>query len=241
MARTCLISLVVLSALFFGQGPRLAAEEVASGNSLQLTEEGALRGIIVATASRYGVDPDLVEAVISVESNFAPLAMSPKGALGLMQLMPGTAARYGVSNPFNAGENVSGGVRYLRDLLIRFDNLLHVLAAYNAGENVIRRYSGIPPYRETQSYIKKVINRYRPGQVLLTSASVLALGRQARDLGRVLHLAGRFVGRSSERPDSPTRQGSPGAPRPLIEITRGPLVHLNRLPQSSVKLRVYNR
>ena len=118
--------------------------------------------IIDVAAKSHGVDPALVQAVITAESGFNPNALSRKGASGLMQLMPETARRYGVRNIFDPVENVHGGVRYLRDLLAMFKGDLRLaLAGYNAGENaVIRAGNNIPPYAETQNYVPKVIHYY---------------------------------------------------------------------------------
>ena len=108
-------------------------------------------------ATQHGVSADLVRAVIQAESGFNPLAVSPKGALGLMQLMPATARELGVSNPFQPGENIRGGVTYLAGLLTRFNqNVELALAAYNAGPGKVERYGDVPPYRETQAYVKKI-------------------------------------------------------------------------------------
>jgi soluble lytic murein transglycosylase-like protein len=117
---------------------------------------------IDAIARRHGMDPLLVRAVIRVESNFDPRAVSPKGAAGLMQLMPETALRYGVDNRFDPAQNVDGGVRYLRDLMAMFDgNLSLALAAYNAGEGAVLKHGRrIPPYPETQQYVVWVRSFY---------------------------------------------------------------------------------
>lgn len=113
-------------------------------------------------AERHGVDHRLVESLVEMESGFDPAAVSPKGALGLMQLMPARARQYGVANPFEPWQNLDGGVRHLRDLLIRFDGEIALaLAAYNAGPGAVDRYGGIPPYRETQDYVRRVLYRYR--------------------------------------------------------------------------------
>ena len=109
-------------------------------------------------SSQQGVRPDLVRAVIQVESAFNPLAVSPKGAMGLMQLMPATAARFGVVNAFNPAENIRAGVGYLKQLLTRYENNEELaLAAYNAGPLAVDRHgSRIPPYRETQDYVRRI-------------------------------------------------------------------------------------
>jgi soluble lytic murein transglycosylase-like protein len=117
--------------------------------------------IIERHASKYGVDPTLVRAVIQVESNFNPRCLSHKGARGLMQLMPGTAKRFGVKDVHDPDQNIRGGVQYLSKLLAMFPNdLQRALAAYNAGEGAVQRYGGIPPYEETSTYVKRALTVY---------------------------------------------------------------------------------
>lgn len=131
--------------------------------------------IIEKYARRYDVDATLIRAVIQVESSFNPATVSKKGARGLMQLIPATAERYGVKKIHDPDENIRGGVHYLRDLLRMFSNdLPRVLAAYNAGENAVLRYGGIPPYEETRTYVKKALTVYygRPyGQSIMFAGS----------------------------------------------------------------------
>ena len=118
--------------------------------------------VIEKIALNYGLDPALVQAVIKVESNFNPSAVSPKGAIGLMQLLPATARRFGVTDCYDPVENITGGIRYLKYLLMLFNGNLDLsLAAYNAGENVVLRLGRIPPYRETQNYVRKIKTLYR--------------------------------------------------------------------------------
>lgn len=113
--------------------------------------------VIRKTSERYGVDYALVKAVIKAESNFNPLAISRAGAKGLMQLMPGTAKALGVNDSFHPEDNIAGGVRHLRYLLDLFNgNLQLALAAYNAGEEAVFRYGGLPPYQETRTYVQRV-------------------------------------------------------------------------------------
>ena len=117
--------------------------------------------LIERIARKHGMDPELVRAVARVESNYDPTAISPKGALGVMQLMPETARRFGVADAYDPTQNIEGGVRYLRFLRDSFPgNLSLVLAAYNAGENAVRRHGGIPPYQETRDYVRKIRRLY---------------------------------------------------------------------------------
>lgn len=126
-----------------------------------LPSSESLRDIINATCTKYGMEEALIMAVVRAESNFNPRAVSPKGARGLMQLMPATARELGVTNSLDPAENIDGGVRYLKWLLGVFDNDTELaLAAYNAGPTKVRRYKGIPPYRETKTYVKRVLRFY---------------------------------------------------------------------------------
>ena len=114
-------------------------------------------------AARHHIDPALVHAIVRVESGYDSHALSNKGAMGLMQLIPATARRFGVKHPYDARENLEGGTTYLRYLLDRFNgNLPLSLAAYNAGENSVLRHGGIPPYAETQAYVRKITSIYSP-------------------------------------------------------------------------------
>ena len=123
--------------------------------------DGDVRELARATAGRYGLDPDLVLAVVAVESNFEPRAVSKKGAQGLMQLMPATALDLGVADALDPATNLDGGTRYLQALLRLYrGDLRKALAAYNAGPGSVARHGGVPPYRETQEYVRKVMKRY---------------------------------------------------------------------------------
>jgi len=117
--------------------------------------------LIERASRRHGVPAALVKAVIHAESAFNPRAVSPKGAMGLMQLMPGTAQEMGVVQPFHARQNVQGGTRYLRSLHDRYGSWTHTLAAYNAGPSAVDLYRGIPPFAETRQYVKRVLSYYR--------------------------------------------------------------------------------
>jgi len=120
-------------------------------------------GLIEAAAQASQLEPALIHAVIAAESGYNPSALSPKGAVGLMQLMPQTAKRYSVTNPLDPLQNIQGGARYLRDLLRMFNNDLKLaLAAYNAGENAVMKYGNrIPPFPETLAYVPRVLSYYR--------------------------------------------------------------------------------
>lgn len=118
---------------------------------------GPYASMIHNAASKHGVDETLIQRVIAAESNFNPRAVSRKDALGLMQLLPETAARYSVANVFDPEQNIDGGTHYLKDLLEQYQgNLPLALAAYNAGPDMVERYRGIPPFPETQSYVRRI-------------------------------------------------------------------------------------
>jgi soluble lytic murein transglycosylase-like protein len=133
-----------------------------------------LKELIHKVSEQHGVDPELVQAVAKAESNFNPYAVSSRGALGVMQLIPETAKRFGVVNAFDAEQNIQGGVKFLKFLLGMFpDNLPHVLAAYNAGENAVVKYNGIPPYPETQDYVKRITKLYKKRSNFLIASNSL--------------------------------------------------------------------
>ena len=129
----------------------------AEGSAMPL--ERRLHAAVADHAARHALDPDLVRAVIRVESGWNPRAVSRKGAMGLMQLMPATAAEYGVADPFNPTENIRAGVAYLRRLIDRFDGRTELaLAAYNAGPGAVEKYNRtVPPYRETRAYVQRIV------------------------------------------------------------------------------------
>jgi hypothetical protein len=131
--------------------------------SLSLSAERAqkLPDLVNAASGRYHLDPDLVNSVIHAESGFNAKAVSRRGAQGLMQLMPQTASRLGISDAFDPAANVDGGTRYLRELLERYNfDLIKALAAYNAGPQRVEQYHGVPPYYETQAYVAKIVRDF---------------------------------------------------------------------------------
>ncbi|MFZ5648269.1 MAG: lytic transglycosylase domain-containing protein [Bacillota bacterium] len=158
-----------------GMKPFQKASAGKSGNSVTAAEAGSGRGLkpgggrnykkvnssgieslAERTAAKHGLDPALLMAVIKVESDFNPLAVSSAGATGLMQLMPETAASLGVKNPYDPLENLEGGARYLKSLMDRFGDVNLALAAYNAGPGAVEEYGGVPPYSETIYYLEKI-------------------------------------------------------------------------------------
>lgn len=147
--------------VYINANPAAKVARQHSANEGFVTPPVKLRGVVDAAAARNNLDPALVQAVIQTESNWNPFAVSRKGAFGLMQLLPSTAERYGVRDVFDPAQNVNGGTRYLRDLLDRFHgDLKKSLAAYNAGEQAVQRYGGVPKYPETRAYVQKVTKTY---------------------------------------------------------------------------------
>lgn len=133
-------------------------ENKKNPNSTSRTE---INDLIAKYADKNGLDENFVKAVINQESGFNPNATSKCGAMGLMQLMPSTAQGLGVTNAYDAEQNIEGGTKYLKGLLDRFGNDKSLaLAAYNAGPNAVKKYGGIPPYAETQNYVKSVLSKY---------------------------------------------------------------------------------
>jgi len=157
-----------------------------------------LNEVVNSASGRYRLDPDLVNSVIKAESGFNARAISPKGAQGLMQLMPGTATALGVPNAFDPQANVEGGAKYLRELLERYNfDLVKALAAYNAGPQRVEQYKGVPPYYETRAYVARVVrdfNKKKTAQQNLAASSPPKSGRSKPSSSKT---AGRAQSQSS--------------------------------------------
>lgn len=170
-----------VAAAAVAQAPEPRRASVAEGveSFLQYAREAA---------SRYGVPEKLVTAVIRAESGFNPRAVSPKGARGLMQLMPDTASMLGVRDSFDPAQNIDGGVRHLRGLIDRFGNNLQLaVAAYNAGEQAVTQYRGIPPYPETQGYVQKVLTLFSGAGGDVAAVLVFPTYKFTEDDGTVIY------------------------------------------------------
>lgn len=139
----------------------LEPENETSSINSTYASKSQLISMINQVAQKHGVDEKLVQALIKQESGFNPNAKSKVGAIGLMQLMPSTAKAMGVKNPYNAAQNVEGGVKYLKSMLNKYNgNIILALAAYNAGPGAVDKYSGVPPYKETENYVKNILANY---------------------------------------------------------------------------------
>jgi len=141
----------------------VAAQPAPPPQAAAQVPQKSVQELVTDAALRYGLPPALVHGVVQAESAYQPAAVSPKGAIGVMQLMPGTARKY-EADPANPEQNIDAGTRLLRDLLVRYEGsenrVRRALAAYNAGEDAVSRYGGVPPYRETQGYVERVIGLY---------------------------------------------------------------------------------
>ncbi len=166
--------------------PSLSLSEQVESRSLPTSGDAELDGIIIRTGEREGIDPRFIHAVIWRESKYIVHARSQVGAQGLMQLMPATARRFGCKDPNDVEENIAAGTKYLSWLLKRFEgNVEFALAAYNAGEGSVDKYNGVPPFRETQNYVREITSRYGKTQnPVLTQEAKLTLNlRSPRSFG----------------------------------------------------------
>ncbi|MEN6613747.1 MAG: lytic transglycosylase domain-containing protein [Armatimonadota bacterium] len=138
--------------------PSYLAAQLQKIGKNSICDISSYQDMIDSAASKYGVDPALIKGVIRAESGFKSNAVSSSGAQGLMQLMPSTADALGCSDPFDPEQNIDAGAKYLKEQMNRFGSVELALAAYNAGTNAVAKYRGVPPYRETQNYVRKVLS-----------------------------------------------------------------------------------
>lgn len=139
----------------------LSEANALQANQSQKATKSQVLNVVSQISKKHGVDEKLVQALIKQESGFNPKAKSKSGAMGLMQLMPSTAKSLGVQDPYNMVQNVEGGVKYLKSMLNKYNgNVILALAAYNAGPNAVDKYDGVPPYKETQNYVKNILANY---------------------------------------------------------------------------------
>jgi transglycosylase-like protein with SLT domain len=179
--------------VFFNSPETKQTQIVTAGQPIGAAKKQEFAPIVQAACDRYNVDPDLVNAVIQVESAYNKRAVSHAGAIGLMQLMPATASRFGVKKITDPEENVHGGVQYLKFLLDLFNNDLKLaVAAYNAGEGAVKKYQGVPKYTETQNYVKRVLAIYGKDNLPGETAQVVY---QFKDASGRIHF-------TTERPKS---------------------------------------
>lgn len=206
--------------------PEPAAANVATSGPAQPTPMAAapaaiapapkvnLNDVVSAASDRYRLDPDLINSVIRQESGFNPHAVSPKGAQGLMQLMPGTASQLGVPNAFDPQANVDGGTRYLRELLERYNfDLIKALAAYNAGTKRVEQYRGVPPYRETRAYVASIVRDFNRKKIAQQKAAKAASKQppqvQAKNAPATSHAATAKTRATSTSTTTATKRSAP--------------------------------
>jgi soluble lytic murein transglycosylase-like protein len=181
--------------------PALAAQRVAAPGPASLAAPVDLSQTVNAAGQRYRLDPDFINSVIRAESGFKVHAISPKGAQGLMQLMPQTASKLGVPNAFDPQANVDGGTRYLRELLEKYNfDLIKALAAYNAGPERVDQYHGVPPYRETRHYVASIVRDFNRKKLAQQKAAAAAKPLPARP--------GQAQKKSSRAAASPAKPGA---------------------------------
>jgi len=166
-----------------------------------------LNEVVNIASAAYHLDPDLVNSVIHAESGFNAHAVSPKGARGLMQLMPGTASQLGVNDSFDPQANVTGGSRYLRELLERYDfDLVKALAAYNAGPDRVEQYRGVPPFRETRAYVARIVHEYNTKKT--------AQEKAAKQKAASARAPSKAPSKAANKAPSKTPSRAQGAPKP---------------------------
>ncbi len=184
----------------------------------------ALTDVVNSASATYHLDPDLVNSVIHAESGFKSNAVSRKGAQGLMQLMPGTATQLGVTDALDPQDNVTGGSRYLRELLERYNfDLVKALAAYNAGPGRVEQYQGVPPFRETRAYVARIVHDYNKKKIAQEKEAkrLEALNHPPQRIpNRVSNTAStKAVSKQSHKTSSPTSTSSKAAITPVADAT----------------------
>lgn len=171
-----------------------------------------LNQVVDIASAQYHLDPDLVNSVIHAESGFNAHAVSPKGARGLMQLMPGTASHLGVNDAFDPQANVTGGSRYLRELLERYNfDLVKALAAYNAGPERVEQYRGVPPFRETRAYVARIVHEY--------NKKIAAQEKEAKQKQASSQVATKVPTRAPKKVPARTANPTQHAPKPAATAT----------------------
>jgi len=169
--------------------PQTAEQQPAPVQGIA-TQGTSVQDFVNAASAKHGVDPDLIQSVIRAESGFNPKAVSRKGAQGLMQLMPATASKLGVTNSMDPAANVDGGTQYLHEMLARFNNdLVKALAAYNAGPARVEKYKGVPPYHETYAYVSRIISDFNRKKLAQFAAAQPAKHRTAKEKEKTSHPA----------------------------------------------------
>ena len=245
------LGVLVLAVSSAYAGSRLSVDDLMASVSLLESAEDAVERVaeepapkrvdidahIEEVAAEHGVAPKLVAAIVAVESQFNPRAVSRRGAEGLMQLMPATAAHLEVDDPFDPRDNIDGGVRHLKRLMKRFHNDLPlVLAAYNAGEQAVINHRGIPPYRETRQYVVRVLRRYDRDAAREVARQLAAPRKKpapaAPRVARVMYVAPDVLTMRAAAVPAAVTAAAPVVPPELVELV-GPPPAPPKLPADS--------